>query len=114
MESTSEERNWAMACHLASFAGYVIPMGNIIGPLVAWLMKREELPLVDDQGKEALNFQISMTIYLIISAILILVVIGAVMLLILGVLNIVFPILAAIAANRGERYRYPLCIRFVK
>jgi hypothetical protein len=64
LESNSEERNWAMTCHLASFAGYVLPLGNIIGPLVAWLMKRDEFPLVDDQGKEALNFQISMTIYL--------------------------------------------------
>lgn len=109
-----DERTWAMFCHLAAFAGYLIPLGNIIGPLVIWLMKREEYPLVDHQGKEAINFQISLIVSLIISFLLIPVVIGIVFLILLPILNIVLIVVAAIQANQGERYRYPLAIRFVR
>ena len=63
---------WAGFCHLAALAGYVVPMvGNIVGPLVVWLMKKEEYPLVDDQGKESINFQISILIYVAVSAVLV-------------------------------------------
>jgi uncharacterized Tic20 family protein len=112
--ASNDERMWAMLCHISSFAGFIIPFGNVIGPLIIWSMKRAEFPLVDDQGKEALNFQISMTIFLIVSAILILVLIGIVFLVILGVFDLIITIIAAVRANSGERFRYPLSIRFVK
>lgn len=109
------ETMWAMLCHLSAFAGFIgIPFGNIIGPLIIWLIKKDTMPLVDDQGKESLNFQISMTIYGIISGILALIVIGFFLLLALVVLEVVFIIIASVAANKGERYRYPLTIRFIK
>lgn len=115
LESTSEERNWAMVCHLAAFSGYVgVPLGWILGPLVVWLMKKDEFALVDDQGKEAINFQISLFIYYIPAIILVFFIIGIPILLALVIANIVFTIMAAVAANRGERYRYPITIRFVK
>ncbi len=112
-EIDKEERMWAMFCHLSTFSGHFIPIGNIIGPLIIWMIKREEMPLVDDQGKEAINFQISITIYLIVSLILVLALIGIPLLIALGIFNIVVTIMAAIKANEGHEYRYPLCIRFI-
>ena len=109
-----QERTWAMLCHLGTFAGYIIPFGNIIAPLVIWLVKREESSLVDDQGKESLNFQISMAIYFTVSVLLVMIVIGIIFLIGLGIFEIVVVIIASIQANNGQRYRYPLTIRFIK
>ena len=109
-----QERNWAMFCHLAALSGYLIPFGFIIGPLVIWLLKKEEYPLVDDQGKEAINFQITMTICFIVSALLVLVLIGILLLLALAIFNIIMIIVATIKANDGVRYRYPFAIRLIK
>jgi hypothetical protein len=105
---------WAMIAHLSALSGFVIPFGNILGPLIVWLVKKEEMSFVDDQGKEALNFNISITIYGIISAILTVVLIGFVMLLILAVVWLVLAIMAGIKANEGTAYRYPLTLRLVK
>jgi len=103
-----------MLCHLSAFAGYFIPFGHILGPLLVWLLKREESAFIDAHGKEALNFQISVTIYAVISAILILVVIGFLLLPILLVFEIIVVIIAAVRANNGLEYRYPVTIRFIK
>ena len=108
-----EERMWAMFCHLGGLAGFIFPFGNIIAPLVIWLVKKEEYPLVDDQGKESINFQISMTIYILASVVLIFLVIGIPLLIILGIFSLIVVIIAAIKANEGEKYRYPLTIRFL-
>jgi len=110
----SQERTWGMLCHLSALAGFIIPFGNIIGPLVIWLIKKDESPFVDDQGKESLNFQISITIYCLIAAVLILVIIGIFLLIGLGIFAIVMIIIAAVKANNGEKFRYPLTIRFVR
>ena len=113
--ATSKDANtWGMLCHLIAFAGFVIPFGNIIGPLVIWLIKKDQYEFVDDQGKESLNFQISMTIYFIISAILTVILIGIVLLIALAIFDIVVLIIATIKANGGEKYRYPLTIRLIK
>src|ERR1700680_445708 len=67
----SEARTWAMLCHLSSISGFIgVPFGHIVGPLIVWLVKKDQFPLVDDQGKESLNFQISMTIYGIVAGVL--------------------------------------------
>jgi len=110
----SEQNTWAMLCHLASLAGYIIPFGNIIGPLVVWLMKKETMPLVDDQGKESLNFQITVTIAAIVCIPLIFVCVGIFLLVIVGILDLVFTILAAVQASKGVAYRYPFALRLVK
>jgi hypothetical protein len=107
-----EERNWALAAHLTTFSSYVgIP--GFIGPLVIWLVKKDEMPFANDQSKESLNFQISLLIYAIISAILVFVLIGFVMLIGLAIFQVVFTIIAAIKASEGERYRYPLTLRLI-
>lgn len=109
-----DERLWGMLCHLISFSGYLIPFGSVIGPLIIWLIKKDEMPFVDDQGKESLNFQLTMMIAVIVSAILMLVLIGFLMLGVLIIFQIVVVIMASIKANDGIKYRYPYTIRFIK
>ncbi len=110
---TKEERNWAMLCHLISFSGYLIPFGNIFGPLLLWLLKREEWPQVDDQGKESLNFQITWTILFFITIVLCFVMIGFVLLPVVILVDLILVVIATIKASEGELYRYPMTIRFI-
>ena len=113
-EPTKDERMWGMFCHLIAFSGYLIPFGSVLGPLIIWLIKKDEMPFVDDQGKESLNFQLTMLIAVIISAILMLVFIGFLLLGVLIIFQIVVVIVASIKANDGIKYRYPYTIRFIK
>ena len=77
MLTEKQSHTWAMLCHLGALAGLVgIPAGNILGPLIIWLIQKDKHPFVDEQGKEAVNFQISMTIYMIVAAVTIVVGIG--------------------------------------
>ena len=111
---TKDERLWAMIAHISAVAGFVFPFGNIIGPLLIWILKKEEFPFVDDQGKEALNFQISITIYVLISIILVFILIGIPILIVIGMFALVMTIIGAINAYDGKKYRYPLTIRVIK
>jgi uncharacterized Tic20 family protein len=115
-EVSKDARMWSMFCHLAGLAGYVVPIiiSGIIAPLVVWQIKKEDDPFINDNGKEAVNFQISVGIYALVSIPLCFVCIGFIMLSAVAIFNLVFLIIAAIKANNGERYRYPLCIRFIK
>jgi hypothetical protein len=109
------ERTFGMLCHLLALCGYVVPVvGNIVGPLVLWLIKKDEYPFVDDQGKESVNFQITMTLAVIISIVLIPVLIGIVLLPAAILADLIFIIIATIKANNGEAYRYPVCLRLIK
>ncbi len=115
--SPNEERNWAMGCHLSTFAGYVVPVpfANVFAPLILWNMKGAASPFVDLHGREALNFQISMTIYVLASVPLIFLCgIGIVLIIGLGIADAVLTIIAAVTASSGKPYRYPMCMRFVK
>jgi len=114
LELSSQGRVWAMVCHITALCGYFIPLANIVVPLVIWLMKRHESPFVDQHGKESLNFQISMTIYYIISSILIILFIGLLLLPLLTIFNIIVIIIASVDAANGKAFRYPLSIRFIK
>jgi len=108
-------RMWATFCHLSALSFLIgVPLGNILGPLIFWLIKKDEFPFVDGEGKESLNFQISMTIYGFIAFLLCFVMIGFVLLIGLFIAEIVLVILASISANRGESYSYPCTIRFIK
>jgi len=110
-----EARQWAMICHLISLVGLLgNVIGFVIGPLVVWLIKREDHPFVDEQGKESLNFQITMLIACLICIPLCFVLIGFFLLPIIGLTMIILPIVAAIKANNGEHYRYPFAWRIVK
>ena len=109
-----EVRQWAMFCHFAAFAGLLIPFGNLLGPLVVWQPKRDFDPFVDDQGKEALNFHITVSIAALVCMLLALVVIGFLLLPLLGLAALVLTIIAGIKANEGQAYRYPFSWRLVK
>ena len=116
VQATNEDRTWGMLSHLSGFLGYlgIVPFASVIGPLVIWLLKKDQSAFVDEHGKEALNFQLTMSIAYAIALMLCFVIIGFFILPFLGVWLIVLVIIAAIKANNGERFRYPLTIRFVK
>jgi len=112
---SKDERMWGMLCHLLGMGWLIFPpIGGVLGSLVMWLIKREDYPFVEEQGKEALNFQISMLIYWFISLALFVVCVGPFLMAAVAVADIVFAIIATIKSNEGVHYRYPLTIRFVK
>jgi uncharacterized protein len=108
-----DERMWGMLCHLSALSGLIIPFGNLIGPLVVYTLKKDEYAFVADQGKESLNFQISVLIYLMISGIAVLLLVGIFFLLFVPFIAIILTVLAGVRANDGEYYRYPFCIHFI-
>jgi uncharacterized Tic20 family protein len=115
VDLSSDARTWALLCHLSAFAGLLgNGIGYLLGPLIVWLIKRQEHPFIDEQGKEAVNFQLTMLIVFVLSLILSCVLIGIPMLIALGILEIVAPIVGAINASNGQHFRYPLTIRFIK
>ncbi len=107
------DRNLAMIAHLSAFAGTVFPFGNLLGPLAVWLAKRDESDFVGAHALEALNFQITMTLAGIASAILCIVLIGFILLPIIAIAWVVLTIMASIKANEGKEYRYPFTLRLV-
>lgn len=109
-----EARQWAMFCHFAAFLGLVIPFGNLLGPLIIWQIKKDLDPFVDAQGKEALNFQISVSLAALLCFLLMVVVIGFPLLLLVSIAALVLTIIAGIKANEGRAYRYPFSWRLVK
>lgn len=111
----NDGRNWAAMAHLSAFLGYAsIPFGFLLGPLIVWAALKDKHAFVDEQGKEALNFQLSILIYTLASIPLICLCVGLMLLVLISVMNFVFIIVAAVRAANGEHYRYPLAIRFLK
>lgn len=111
---SSEERTWGMLSHLLALSGFIgVPFGNILAPLIIWLVKKDQSQFVADQAKESLNFQISLIIYAIVSGILVLVLIGFVLLGVIFIGGIVLTIIATMKANNREHYRYPFTIRLI-
>ena len=109
-----QEKQWALICHLSGLSGYIIPFGNVIVPIVIWSLKKDQMPMVDKHGKEVINFQLSITIWIIASAMLIILLVGIPMLIVLGLLQVVLVIIGALKADSGQLYKYPLTIRFIK
>jgi uncharacterized protein len=109
----SEARTFAMLAHLSAFAGFVFPFGHVLGPLLVWNLKKDEHEFVAEHGREALNFQISMTIYYFVGFLLVFVLIGILVLIALAIFSVVVTIIAAVRANAGEPYSYPLSIKFI-
>jgi uncharacterized Tic20 family protein len=107
-------RSTAVAAHLSTFAGLVVPFGSVIGPLAVWLTRRDRDPFIDQAGREALNFGISITVYGLVALVAALMLVG-IPLLIAGVIAwVVLASLAAVKASQGQSYRYPLTMRFVR
>jgi uncharacterized protein len=111
---STNERQWGMFAHLAALFGFVFPFGNLIGPLIVWQMKKNEMPFVDDQGKESLNFQITVSLAVFACILLMVIFIGILLLPIVGIAALVLTVIGGIKANNGERYRYPFALRLVK
>jgi uncharacterized protein len=106
--------NWSMLCHLAGLTTYIgVPLGNILAPLIIWVMKRDTDSSVNENGKEALNFNISFTIYGILAGILCYVLIGFVLLPLFFLAHAGLVIWATLKANKGETVHYPLTLRFI-
>ena len=96
----TRDETWALFCHLSAFAGLIgVGFGHVVGPLVVWLIGRDTSSLVDDQGKESLNFQLSMSLYVVLAAIS---VIGLVLVPVLVIADIVLVIIASVRASNGE------------
>lgn len=110
----NDERQWGMFTHLAALAAFVIPFGSIIGPLIIYMIKKDEFEFVNDQGKEVINFQITWALIFLVSGLLILVAIGIFLLIGFGVAWIVLVIIGISKANQGIYHRFPMTIRFIK
>ena len=110
---SSDDTTWGVIVHVSAFVGIFIPFGNVLGPLVVWLIKKDESEFVDASGKQALNFQITWTILLLIALVTILVGIGLLLVPILGIAWLIIVVLAAIRASNGEVYDYPLKIDLI-
>jgi uncharacterized protein len=110
-ELTNDAKNWAVMCHLAALIGLAVPpFGFFLGPLFVWLLKRNEHPYIDENGKEAFNFQVSALIYAVLLCCLI---ITIPLLLVLIAADVILTIVAAIKASNGEVYRYPFALRLI-
>ena len=110
---TPEERSWGLLAHLSGLIAALLGGLSFLGPLLVWLIKKDQSPFVADQAKEALNFQISVTIALLISAVTIFVCVGLILLPVVFIASVVFSIIAAMEANKGVYYRYPYTVRFI-
>ena len=134
----SSERTWATMCHLAALAAITcIPFANILGPLIVWLIKKDQMPLVDENGKKSVNFQISISIYafalmiiigalwgviFVLSLILpffavlffVVWILGAILALALFLAGLGLAIVAGIKVNNGESYDYPFTLNLIK
>jgi len=123
---SAEERQWAMFAHLSALLGALLTgvwgggWGCFIGPLVIWLVKKDTMPFVNDQGKEALNFNITVAIAFVVLFLLSVMTFGIGLIIaiplwiIIGISWLVFTIIAAIKANEGVLYRYPFTLRLIK
>lgn len=138
---TNDEKNWAIGAHLSAFSGVVIPLGSLLGPMVVWMIKKNESEFVNEHGKAALNFQISFFIYTLIFVGGLIVnlfklipqlsvlennadptqvfsILGSWMiwilpLIIISLFKLIVIIIAAIKAGDGKSYTYPLTISFI-
>ncbi|MGH8052785.1 MAG: DUF4870 domain-containing protein [Stenotrophomonas sp.] len=120
-DASSEERQWAMFGHLSALTGVVTGgVGNIVGPLVIWLVKKDTMSFAADQAKEALNFNITLAIVALALVVLSVVTLGIGLIVViplsiaLGVAWLVLTIMAGIKANEGVTYRYPFTLRLIK
>ncbi|MFP3725864.1 DUF4870 domain-containing protein [Priestia filamentosa] len=112
--NNTNEKTWATIAHVVALTGYISGIGFILGPLLVWLFKRHSSEFVNHHAKESLNFHISIMIYSFIAGLLCLVFIGFLLLPIIAIIQLVCTIIAAVKANDGIEYTYPLTIRFVR
>src|SRR5687768_15905051 len=107
---TKDNLTMAMLCHLLG------GIAGIIGALIMWLIKKDDHPFIDDQGKESVNFQLTNLIAQLVGLVIVFASCGFLFFipLVIYVLQLVFAIMGAVQANQGQWYRYPINIRFIK
>lgn len=110
---SKEQRNWAMLAHLSGLLTFATVIGGILGPLVLWLLRKDDMNFAADQAKEALNFQITLALAALVAWVLCLILIGFVLLALLAIADIVLVIIAAVKASEGVQYRYPFNLRLI-
>ncbi len=109
-----DARNWAMGCHMIALVGLLgNGIGFLLGPLILWLIKREDHPFINEQGRESVNFQLTMLLAILVCVPLIFVGIGILLMPMIAVFDVVMVIVAGIKAADGQHYRYPLTFRFL-
>jgi uncharacterized protein len=111
---SEKERNWSMLCHLSAFASFFFPFGGVIGPLVCWLSKRDESVWLNLNGRNSLNFQLSVLLYTVLAIPLCFIVIGIPIILSLVLLRVICIIIASVKASKGQLFRYPISIPFIQ
>jgi uncharacterized protein len=112
---TEHERTWGMLAHLSALVGLVVPpIGIVLGPLAVWLARREDSAFVAAHAREALNFNITVLLGIVVCALLMLVFVGFLLGTALFIAWLVMTLIAAIKASEGEAYRYPISLRLVK
>jgi uncharacterized Tic20 family protein len=115
IETDPNARTWGLLAHLSCLAGLLgIPFGHVLGPLIIWLIKKNEMPFVDDQGKESLNFQITVALAAIITSPLVCTGFLFFVPIVVVIVGIVFGVIGGIKANQGVYYRYPWALRLIK
>lgn len=103
-----------MLCHLLAFSGLIIPLGHILGPLILWLVKKDSMPMVNEHGKESVNFQITLTIVGVVCGITAFLIVPILIAIVVAIAAIVLVIMKAIKANEGQSVRYPYTLRLIK
>jgi uncharacterized Tic20 family protein len=112
-ELTSEEKQWAMFCHLSALVTGFLAGMSFLGPLIIWLIKKDQSKFVDYHGKEALNFQLNVMLYVVVGIATICLVVGIFILIAVGLYSLIMAIIAGVKAGSGEYYRYPLTLRMI-
>jgi uncharacterized Tic20 family protein len=104
---------WMVGLHLSQFAGYLAPLAGFVVPIVIWQLTKKNYPEIDEHGRMVTNWIISHLLYILISALLTIVGVGAPLLIVLAILGIVFPLIGAVRAAEGSCWKYPLAIVFL-
>lgn len=111
---TREEKTWGFLCHLTSLSGFIVPFGNIIGPLMVWLLRKDSSSYVDSNGKESLNFQVNLTTFLVGIFLFLPYGIKYKLLAVLGVYGVICVAVATLKSLKGLTFRYPLALRLIR
>lgn len=112
-EVSDVDRTWGILAHVSSLAGFFVPFGNVLGPLLVWLIKKDESRFVDENGKESLNFQITWTVLFVFSLFTILIGVGLLLVPLVMLAWLILVVLATVRASEGEVYDYPLTVDLV-
>lgn len=106
----SDERIFSLLCHLIALVPYL----GVLGPLIIWFLRRDEYAEVDRQGRDSINFQLSILVYSFVAGLLTILGIGVLLLTLIGIFNLVVVIVASIKSYNGERFEYPFSIKFIR